>query len=134
MFFNRLHRLGYTEPFLNNMFQRANAHDKQKQTKKDLSTTVFLHLPYNPADPKSSEIQTIFKDTMLSENRNIKKLPDILDAQDAPMCIKNLTIAYSKNKSLRSHLFPRCFDKTAGPTASYYLNSPEFKHLFSKPG
>ena len=80
----------------------------------------------------SSTIQRVFHQTMLQENNTHEVLPNILDSESAPMNINRMIIVYSKPKSLRNFLFPRSFDKTAGPTCTHYLESSDFKHLFSK--
>ena len=68
---------------------------------------------------------------MLSFNSDCKPLPNIEDNTGFPMNINKLTVAYSKNKSIRNLIFPRCLDKTQGPTVSKYLSDPNLKK-FSK--
>ena len=59
-----------------------------------------LHLPFNPADPTSHDIQKIFKKTMLTENENCVTLPDIENRAGQPLSIDRLVVAYSKQKNI----------------------------------
>ena len=129
-FFQRLLHVGYPKNFLLDLFNSA-LNYKKLETKLIYDTSVFFHIPFNPGDPTSNQIQRVFKNTMFSKN-NLPTLDKIPNARLAPMGIKKLIIAYSKQKSIRNFLFPRRFDATEGPSASSYLRSNEFSFLFKK--
>ena len=123
---------------MNKLFDQALKYIKNKKQEtfhplsNKMKNIVIFHIPFNPIDPPSHKIQKVFHDTMLTKDKNHKILPLIEDSQSAPMGINKMIIAYSKQKSLRSMLFPRKIDQTEGPVCSFYLNSPHFKHLFDK--
>ena len=95
-----------------------------------MESAVLLHLKYNPADPQSHDIQKIFQKTMLNNNDNCKCLPDIEDQTGLPMGTNKLIVAYSKQKNIKNLVFPRQFDKTAGPLVSKYLKEKQFGTLY----
>ena len=137
IFFQRLLRRGYTGSFLTPLFNIRITKAKQ-QTPNDLvhekeenkmESTVFLHLPFNPADSTSHDIQKIFKKKMLTKDENCATLPKIKNYSGQPMSIDRLVVAYSKQKNLKNLVFPRKFDSSAGSQISHYINDEKFKGL-----
>lgn len=125
--------------FATKLFHQAFSHinDKNKnqptnQSANKMKKSVIFHLPFNPADPPSTKIQQVFKQSMLEENNKYKTLYDLTDTHQAPIRINKMIIAYSRQKSLRNLLFPRKFNQTEGPPASDYLNAIQYKTLFGK--
>jgi len=76
---------------------------------------LFLHLPYNPVDMPSSEIQQIFKSTMQAPPpdpyRRVTRplLSTLRNHRGAQLGIDRLIVAYGKQRTLGDILSPSKF-------------------------
>ena len=138
-FFTRLVARGYQAPIILPLFNACiakytarlddaagpdeapvdNALDPEAESK----NRIFLHLPFHPLDPPSSEVQRLFREHMLrpSVNPYIDRLPTVKNHRGFTVGIERLIVAYHRPNNLANLLTPRKFDSTSGPPMSVYL-------------
>ena len=129
-FLQRLLRRGYSDPVIRPImnegierYSRINTLPVTTEEKQPVKDYLILHLPYHPQGPQSKAIQQLFYNAILQPSPRDTHLSTFLDKTKNPMGINRLIIAYSRQKNLKNLLVPRCFDKTAGPPASFYSTS-----------
>jgi hypothetical protein len=121
--FLRLCKRGYTSTQLRPIFKAALAridnpplpdpwfHEKR----------CFLHLPFHPNDPRSSTVQRLFREHMLSP-RGEPELPELENPIGAQIRTNRLIVAYHRPSNLKNLLFPRIFRTPADrPVSSFML-------------
>ena len=94
-----------------------------------MGSVVFFHITFNPVDSTSHNIQTIFKQTMLTENDNCTTLLTIANRADKSMNINRLVVAYSTQKYIEKLVFPRKFELSTGPNIFSNFEDEKFKSL-----
>jgi hypothetical protein len=114
--YHRLIKRGYTPEKLIPLFHLAHAHaqayisrnhpnpnpiDQQQPTTPQ--QRVFLHLPYHPDNPPAHTIQSLWK-THVAEPPTQPKLSEMENNHQAPIPIRQLTIAYHRPPNLRNLL------------------------------
>jgi hypothetical protein len=76
----------------------------------------FLHLPFNPGDPRSKHIQQIFRAVFLNDAP--------LHARDkTPLTLLSLTICYHKQQTLGALVNPSNILKTKGMTPKQFFDT-----------
>jgi hypothetical protein len=69
---------------------------------------IFLHLPFHPLDPPSTEVQDLFRHLVLLPSEGATPLPDLQnETTGAKLRINRLTIAYHRPKNIANLLIPR---------------------------
>ena len=133
-FFLRLRRRGFQAAFIRPIFleglrrygrpsaQPESASTEETEPSATPRDTVFLHLPYHPGDPPSSEIQRAFQSCLFQPGPNETPLNQIKNKTGGTLTISRMIVAYHRPKNLRNLLFPRRFDRTEGPPASTYID------------
>jgi len=91
----------------------------------DANNTVFLHIPFHPLDPPSTEIQKLFRKHLLKE-RGINPygptpLYKIWNDKGKELGIRRMIVAYHRPKNIGNFLAPRRIDRLPGPSASALL-------------
>jgi hypothetical protein len=129
-FLNRLVTRGYSPSFLGPIFADARDYVENRRQllirptiaeKNRLSRErVFLHLPFHPRDPRSRQIQKLFRSTVLSPPGEppLWELPNHLDI---PSNIRRLIVCYHRPKNLENLLCPRRLPEVPGSTVSGIL-------------
>jgi hypothetical protein len=127
--FYRLVARGHSHSMLKLAFSKAIAHSTQQMrpgpaSLEQLETerSVFLHVPFHPHDPPSSELQKAWRMFMW---KNIlspyqPELPSVKNKKGKPIGINRLIVAYHRPPNLGNLLTPRRFDKVKGPKASHW--------------
>jgi hypothetical protein len=134
-FYIRLRHRGYPKQVLVPLFQaglenrakppRGNDKTQEATTPTD---TLFLHVPFHPANPPSSAIQEIFRD-VLHYPRAATPLPQIENLHVGTPCgLKRLIIAYHRPPNLANLLCPRKFERTPGPPVSAHVRRDREGH------
>ncbi len=125
-FFTRLRYRGYPEQTLLPLFQAGldNRLKPPRSSKKIANTpndTLFLHVPYHPANPPSRKIQESFRDVMLYP-KAATPLHQITNLNEGTPCgLKKLIIAYHRPPNLANLLCPRKLERTPGPPVSAHV-------------
>ena len=129
MFYQRLRARGYLPSHLNDLFQRAfslaqskpmpSTRNKQRErnrtqainnsfnVNKSEDNTAILHIPYHPKSPSSSQIQKLFREQFMEQDKTVAGLA-------------KLTIAYSRPRNLGEMLSYRRIENFDGPPVSSY--------------
>jgi hypothetical protein len=134
-FFTRLRHRGYSKQTLLPLFQagldnRRKPPRSSKEQKKNatLHDTLFLHVPFHPANPPSRKIQETFSDVLLYP-RAATPLPQIRNLHEGVACeIKKLIIAYHRPPNLANLLCPRKLERTPGPPVSAHVRRDREGH------
>jgi hypothetical protein len=103
-FFQRLTARGYSISELNAMASKVNTNALLRSIRED-SPSLYLHLPYNPADPPSQSLQQIFRSVLRCSDDSC--LSKIRNKRGLPFGIRRLTIAYSRPPNLGNLFSPR---------------------------
>jgi hypothetical protein len=125
-FFTRLRHRGYSKQALLPLFQAGldNRLKPARSSKKKAVApggTLFLHIPFHPANPPSSKIQETFRDVLMHP-RAATPLPQIRNHNEGTRCnLKRLIIAYHRPPNLANLLCPRKLDRTPGPPVSAHV-------------
>ena len=119
----RLVRRGHTRkkivPIFNDAIKSILLSPKKPKKTKTMSgepDSLFLHLPYNPADPPSKVIQTAFKNTILHHGGKPTTEPHALD-------FNRLTVCYHGQRKLGNGLAPRKLRLGEGFKVSEFIDS-----------
>lgn len=119
----RLRCRGYSAAALQPLFASgfANRLTTAPKTTSSSHDTVFLHVPYHPANPPSRVLQHQFRDLLRQPSGEIP-LPRLRNKNDFECGISRLIIAHHRPPNLSDLLVPRKIDKTHGPPVSAYVN------------
>jgi hypothetical protein len=99
-----------------------------KKPSTNLGDTLFLHVPYHPANPASKAIQETFRDTLLYP-RAATPLPQISNLHFGAKCgLRRLIIAYHRPPNLANLLCPRKMKKSPGPPVSAHVRRDREGH------
>jgi hypothetical protein len=112
-FYQRLLVRGYKPDDIKPLFTKAEANaSKNKQEVPNTRDQVFLHLPYHPNNPRSRNIQQIWRDHMVQpqQQQHIQHM----------IGTSRLTIAYSRPRNLGNLLSSRNLNTHNGPAVSSY--------------
>jgi hypothetical protein len=119
----RLRRRGYSSAALQPLFSSGYATRFTTSVKTPASSaeTIFLHVPYHPANPPARALQHHFRE-ILRQPLGDAPLPQLRNNNEFPCGIQRLIIAHHRPKNLSDLLVPRKIDKTIGPPVSAYVN------------
>jgi hypothetical protein len=122
--YQRLLVRGYDRKLLIAIIDHCHQLIAQKQltatTKADIANSIILHLNYHPRDPRSRDIQQIFREELLSPS-GLCPLYDLLNHNKHKIGINRLIIAYKRPLNLGNILSPRIMKPEDGPLVSSYL-------------
>jgi hypothetical protein len=132
-FYRRLRERGYPSETLIPLFTAGLVNrNKPPRKKKHSSTpqdTLFLHVPYHPANPTSQDLQSCFKDLLLYPP-GMTPLPNMSTPHLGNPCgVSKMTIAYHRPRNLANLLCPRKLEHTHGPPVSAYLRRDSEGHF-----
>jgi hypothetical protein len=133
-FYTRLRHRGYPKQVLQPLFQTGlENRTKPPRSNLDKSTnptdTMFLHVPFHPANPPSSAIQELFRDVLLYPHA-ATPLPQIANQHFGTRCgLKRLIIAYHRPPNLANLLCPRKLERTPGPPVSAHVRRDREGHF-----
>lgn len=132
-FYNRLIARGYSSKRIAPVFYKCIARfatgplEKSPATPEtdgtDFQNTVFLHVPYHPLNPPSTDLQKDFRNILLDHRWRDPRstpLPEIKNHIEVPIGVNRMIVAYHRPRNLANLLTPRRIDKTPGPPASAY--------------
>ena len=125
-FYTRLRFRGYPKNTLQPLFEaglanRAKPPRNQRRKLNPPSTTLFLHVPYHPANPPSSALQEAYRTTLLHP-KAATPLPQIANTHLGANCgVRRMVIAYHRPPNLANLLCPRKLAKTQGPPVSAFM-------------
>ena len=130
-FYQRLLDRGHTATNLLPLFRKAEANAKaylnrseaereqlRKQKWIDSHNQVFFHLQYHPEDPRSSEIQSLWRE-LVSQPDNETPLPDLENCMGEKVGISRLVVAYSRPLNLRNRFTVREISGRGEPVSTY---------------
>jgi hypothetical protein len=121
----RLTTRGYNQDFLikiiNETYHRINQTRDINRQATNRDEICFFHTFYHPNDPKSSDLQRVFHEEMLSPKRMYKQLPDLFNHRKAKLRVKRMIIAYHRTPNLGNLLSPRVLKNEDGPRVSSYI-------------
>jgi hypothetical protein len=133
--FYRLRSRGYTSEVLQPLFNSAVTYLTPVQTspsagkKRTTSTTktspIFLHVPYHPRDPASTQLQRLFRDTLFVP-ANEPPLGRLRNRDGARVPVSRLIVAYHRPRNLGNLLSPRRLD-TFGIAVSSFIEPDEIR-------
>jgi hypothetical protein len=122
-FFGRLLARGYSPDRIRPIFHQAllrQGTERPEPVQEDTNRRVYLHLPYHPLDPRSADIQRIFRD-LLSSPKDDTPIANICNPPHAaPLNVDRLIVAYHRPRNLRNILFPRKFRGIPGKPVSKF--------------
>jgi hypothetical protein len=118
-FYARLRYRGHPGQTLLPLFEAGLANrtkpPRPKQSTESNATTLFLHIPFHPANPPSSLLQDTYRN-LLAHPRKATPLPQIANNHFGAKCgVKKMIIAYHRPPNLANLLCPRKFERTPGP-------------------
>ena len=114
-FCHRLLARGYKPSSILPLLRQAtNRVPSTRSIKVSNSDRIFLHVPYHQDNPKSFDIQSLWKKEMLRPmyKRHLTKFTDV----------NRLVVAYKRPRNLANLLSSRIIDTKDGPPASSYLH------------
>ena len=124
-FLRRLRARGYPLHTLLPLFHRAHllassqAADELCTTVDDNKKRIFFHLEFHPDSPRSPELQTIWRNTVL-QPPSMEHLSLVRNNHDREVEIRQMTVAYSRPRNLGNLLSPRNLHLSTGlPVSSY---------------
>ena len=125
-FFRRLRARGYTSHTLIPLFHRAQQLALNPPVDKalcdeveDNKKRVFFHLEYHPDSPRSPELQSIWKNTVI-QPPSAEHLSLVQNMADKDVEVQQMTVAYSRPRNLGNLLSPRNLHISKGlPVSSY---------------
>jgi hypothetical protein len=108
--FLRLCKRGYTSTQLRPIFKDALARIDNRPIPDPWfhEKRCFLHLSFHPNDPRSSTVQRLFREHMLSP-RGEPHLSDLENPFGAQIRTNRMIVAYHRPHNLKNLLFPRIF-------------------------
>lgn len=90
----------------------------------DEEKRVFLHLPFHPKDPSSTQIQQLFRETLLHPPGE-PLLSSLRNRNESCIGTNRLIVAYHRPRNLRNILFPRKLrTPSAMPVSSLLPQNP----------
>jgi hypothetical protein len=123
LFNNTIDRLNIT---LSNIKQRSLytsslkiSDSRNRDVNQDSGRHLMLHLTYSPNDPSSSEIQRLFRDTILSPPHDSIPVGDIRNRRNARCNINRLIIAYSRTHNISNLVSIRKLPDLNAPVTDY---------------
>ncbi len=124
-FYRRLRERGYPSETLTPLFEAGlvnrNKPPRKKQSDPTAKNTLFLHVPYHPANPSSQDLQSCFKDLLLHPT-GATPLPSMSTPHLGIECgVNRMIIAYHRPRNIANLLCPRKLEHTLGPPVSAYL-------------
>jgi len=135
MLFTRLLARGYTQshlkPIFNTYLQRyltvqATATPATTANTTTVNDRIFLHLPFHPKDPKSTEIQALFRKHLLKENPKnpyaSTPLYRLSNNKRISLGIRCMTVAYHRPRNLGNMIAPQCIDCIPSLSAMAFCN------------
>jgi hypothetical protein len=135
-FYTRLRYRGYPKDILTPLFEAGLANrakpprNKQRQST-STRDTLFLHIPYHPANPPSSALQDAYR-TILLHPAAATPLPQIANTHLGANCgVRRLVIAYHRPPNLANLLCPRKLERTPGPPVSAFVRRDSEGHFSS---
>ena len=127
LLFDRLQACGYIHNFLLPLFEigfQKAAPPQIKHDEVDFDETVFFHTVFHPFGPAASNIQQLFRATILQPNgeTHISKIRNNTDQRyGVPVPIRRLVIAHHSAPNLKNLLFPRKLRADLGSPPSALL-------------
>jgi hypothetical protein len=125
-FYARLRYRGYPQTTLLPLFaagltnRNKPPRSKKRQSSNTPNDTLFLHIPFHPANPPSKQLQETYHDILLHP-KDATPLPQIANNHFGINCgVRRMIIAYHRPPNLANLLCPRKFEKTPGPPVSAY--------------
>jgi hypothetical protein len=127
----RLTARGYKQSFLVDVINKTYQRIEKELNNIDSATppvpptnyknVCFFHTYYHPNDPKSTDIQELFQQEMMSPPKMYKKLPDLLNHRKAKLGTERMIIAYHRMPNLGNLLSSRLIKSDDGPQVSSYI-------------
>ena len=126
-FYDRLIARGYNRNIIAPLFQAAISKFRHSdltpapQDQLSFAKTIFLHVPYHPLDPQSTDLQKVFRRFLLDnrwEDRTATPLPEIRNSLGVPLGVERMIVAYHRPRNINNLLSPRHIDRTPGPSVS----------------
>jgi hypothetical protein len=126
-FYKRLIVRGYKRPTIEPLFAKglakhkaknANTIEAESQARAIDINTVFLHLKFNPGDPKSKALQKHWRDTVAAP-RGRTKLQYLRNPNGDSMDLRRMTVAYSRCENLGNLLSYRKLPEHGLPASSF---------------
>lgn len=119
--FQRLCRRGYSPGFLKPLFTEALRNRTTSKNKTDASNALILHVQYHPRQAARTEIQKIFRSTLLQPPGE-PELPMVTNRQRQRLGLNRLIVAYHRPRNLGNLLSQRKLRCPDGKPVSSYLS------------
>jgi hypothetical protein len=131
-FYRRLRERGYSPetlvPLFTSGLANRNKPARKKTSASNTKDTLFLHVPFHPANPSSQDLQSCFRDLLLHP-RGGTPLPEMSTPHLGNECgLKRMILAYHRPRNLANFLCPRKLEHTIGPPVSAYLRRDSEGH------
>jgi hypothetical protein len=126
-FYKRLAVRGYKRSALEPLFVKGLQLQIARQTAQSTTkpqirsiddNTVFLHIKYNPGDPKSHVLQQHWRDTVAAP-KGRTKLQYLRNYKSDSMALRRMTVAYSRCENLGNLLSYRKLPENGLPASSF---------------
>jgi hypothetical protein len=104
-FYLRLRRRGYSKEILVPLFKTGLDTTRIAKSTENVET-LYFHVPFHPRSTPSSDIQQLFRNTMLNPP-GATPLPSLPTRHQTTFNVQRLTVAYSRTSNLGNMLAPR---------------------------